>query len=309
MAYRNFTIAQMLDVTGPWVDDSHPERTVLAGVATTAALLPHVAAAHEALIGSQRDDAERVRQEHLSGMLAESDADHDDGARTTWFGLQTHEHLFARDPVGARYRQIRELLFPAGLAIVQASYREAAGQARLRAALIDDEVAEILAAIPLADARTLLEVVQDWNRAGERMGELERERATPTPDNPKSRPIVAARNGWIRILNTMHGVLELEGPEHPALARILERLERVDAEIERRARRGGDDGEDETPGDGLPGDGAEGPGDVGDALPGDDGQGSLGALGIGLAGDELQGGLGALGAGLPEAVNLTVGNE
>lgn len=263
MALNRHTIPEMTGVSGPWVEPRHPERVLLASVPATAALLPHAEAAHAGLIQALYNP-EQERQEAIRFEQGGLDVRHDHLARGISGSLTAERHFNADTPLEEKLEQLEQLLFPDGLKVVGVSYREAAGRAEVRSKLLTVEQEELLASIPVREA-TLLDRVREWNQLAARIGALENERLTPAEDSGQ-RLVRQARHHWIRVVKTMLEVIAFEVEATPALQRILDRVENIDIEIERRFRGGGElPGEDDGAEDELPGedDGAE------DELPGD----------------------------------------
>jgi hypothetical protein len=242
MALRNFTAGEMLSVTEPWVQPGHPERVLLDTVAATAALMRFIVQLHGELIGSQSGvDAMRIAS--LTGELGQLNERHDILAKATSGMLTAHRLYHQGAPMGAVLDALEQALFPDGLQIVRASYRDSAGRARMRAALLTDDQRALLASIPVQGA-TLLDWINEWNQVAERMGAAANERDTPARDAAELRVQREARNRWIRTVRTVLDVLALEVQDRPELQRILDRVAEIEAAADRRrAARG------EPPGD------------------------------------------------------------
>lgn len=255
MALKTFTTGEMLNATDPWVRAGEPERVLLDSVVTTAPLMRLVELAHAGLIAAQRDQ-EAARSASLREDLGQTDERHDMLARVISAILQGHRMYHQGTALGALLDALYLLLFPDGLQVVVASYRDSAGRAQLRDALLTEEQRALLASIPVQGG-TLRDWVSEWNQLGDRLGTLSNERATP-PASEAERPLSKeARNHWIRVVHTVLGVIELEVGNRPELQRILDRIAAIDAEVERRNRAGagapadGDDGLDDEPNDDL----------------------------------------------------------
>lgn len=243
MALKYLSTGEMVSLTGSWVEKKHPDRRALQSVPPVAMLLPHVDAAHTTLLASQRDP-ELERLAGISAMEGEVDGLHDNLARGIWYGLEAYEYL-ARDAAqAAQIARLQDMLFPDGLKVVQYSYRETAGQGALLASRMTAAQKALLATLPVQGG-TMLDEVHAWLEAAARLGALENERtrlAQPLPAGTTMR----ARNQWIRTIQAVRTVIDLEAPESPLIHRLLQRI--VDAELaaERRLRGGAGNG-DEKP--------------------------------------------------------------
>lgn len=255
MALKKFTNGEMLNATAPWVRPGEPERVLLDSVLSTAPLMRLVELAHAGLIAAQRDQ-EAARSASLRDDLGQTDTRHDMLARVVSAILQGHCLYHQGTPLGALLDALYLLLFPDGLQVVRAGYRDSAGRAQLREALLTEEQRALLASIPVQGG-TLRDWVIEWNQLGERLGALSNERATPLASDIERPLNVEARNRWIRVVHTVLGVLALEAEDRPELQRILDRIAAIDAEVERRSRAGsggpadGDDDLDDGPDDDL----------------------------------------------------------
>jgi hypothetical protein len=255
MALKKFSTGEMLNATDPWVRAGNPERVLLDSVVTTAPMMRLVELAHAGLIAAQRDQ-ETARSASLRDDLGQTDDRHDMLARVIEAILSGHRMYHRGTPLGALLDALYLLLFPDGLQVVTAGYRDSAGRAQLRDALLTEEQRALLASVPVQGA-TLRDWVTEWNQLGERMGTLSNERATPLASEAERPVSLEARNHWIRVVRTVLGVIELEVATRPELQRILDRIATIDAEVDRRSRAGGgaptdgDDGLDDSPDDDL----------------------------------------------------------
>lgn len=234
MALRNFTVGEMLSVTEPWVQPGHPERVLLDTVAAAAALMRFIVQLHGELIGSQ-SGVDAVRIAGLTGQLGLLDGRHDILAKAVSGVLTAHRLYHQGAPIGAVLDALEQALFPDGLQIVRASYRDSAGRARMRATLLTGEQRTLLSSIPVQGG-TLLDWINEWNQTAERIGALSNERDTPASDAAE-RPVSSeVRNRWIRTVRTVLDVLTLESQERPELQRIIDRVAQIEAAVDRRRR-------------------------------------------------------------------------
>jgi hypothetical protein len=247
MSFQSFTVPEMISVTRPWVEVGNPERLVLESTPGSAGLVRFTEAVHGGLLGSaSNEDAERLGA--LLDDLGLSNLRHDDLARIIFYVLNAHEYLHRGKPEARAILDTRTLMFPDGLQIVRASYRESAGRAQMRNAQLTGERRTLLASIPVQGA-TLLDLMIEWNQVGTRLGEIQDQRATPSAsagERPNGREL---RKRWLRVVKAVMAALELEAAERPEAQRILDRIANIQAQVNRRLRAGGEapdeDGEDD----------------------------------------------------------------
>lgn len=277
MAFKRFTRGEMVSVSGPWVDPAHPEHQTLAGVPEIAPLLHLVARAHRALLDTQLP-ADTTEWTELRAARDQASRTHGRLARAIRHLLQGYIHLDSalEDPRAAALVELQGLMFPEGLRVVQRSHRETAGEAQLLASALTPARQEVLAGLP-TDKGSLLDAVCAWIEAGRQLGALSaRLMDAPSPATGAAR----ARNQWIRVMNAMRIVMEHQRARAPELGPILERLEGIQAQVDRRRRRraGGarkSQGPAPAPGEGRPDHGPLAPGALASMAgkdPGDTGE-------------------------------------
>jgi hypothetical protein len=244
MAYRNLTIAEMVSTTTPWVTPGHPERDVLRRLSLTAPLLPEVDAAHGDVVYTHTATVELSKL--LAGLTAEAtivDGDHDGWARAidSVFAGLIHANLTSTGDASlvANLRALRDKLFPLGMRIVTASYREEAGQGELTAARLTAEDRALLAGIRVAEG-SLLDWVNTWIKKALRLGEIEDLRAIKSSKEPQPSPAdaVRARHHWIRVVKAVMLMLELAGREDAEVQDIIDRVREIERQADRRASTG-----------------------------------------------------------------------
>jgi hypothetical protein len=245
MSFRGFTTPDMVSVSGPWATEGHPERLALLALSSMAGMVRFVDGVHSDVLAVLTDD-ERARLGLLTDGLVSRDDRHDNRARVGYYTLVAHQYLHGNTPAGVAIAEVRTVLYPENLNIVRASYRESAGMAAARIAQLTPERTQVLADIPVQGGN-LLQVVQEWNRLGLELGDLQNQRVTPlkTPDERLKRRTVRAR--WIRTVKTMMGSLELEAQDSAGARRILERVAGIQAEVRRRTRASNGNATDGTP--------------------------------------------------------------
>jgi hypothetical protein len=198
MALKWLTVAEMNPISAPLVAQGNAAREALERVPSLAALLPQLQKAHTAVfaIAGPPEDP-RVRQ--LVEREAALDAEHDDVVR----GLHGALTALARvSSAGTELLQLRDTLFPEGLAHIQKSYRGQAGHAAIVEARLDDALKARLKAVNLHD-KNVLELTLRWLTIAKELGAAEEERARLEPQQSSAAEINSARLGWVRIMNAL----------------------------------------------------------------------------------------------------------
>lgn len=242
-----------------------------------AELLAHIlgAALHAALQEVHDDLAEqqsvRARIEAaiaaLSKLIAQLDSDHDRMARALHYFLEALAEA-EKDPAAAEvYRNLKALLFPDGLSIVQSSYLEEAGAIEELQRRVTPEVLAQLERIRVG-RHTLADLYRAWVDAGRQLGQQVHERArlkasiASEGTTAAKAHVVPVRQKWIRTVHMLIDAIDMLPLSQTARENILAPLEQSIAD----ALRGkgtdetgdgdmddvGDDDLDDVPGD-LPG--------------------------------------------------------
>lgn len=236
MALKNLTLAEMVEVSDAWTTTTDGGHQALLRQPRLAALLPDVQRVHDGLV-QLTPAAQDPRRTALASLAAEQDDLHDTLARGI-HGLLTHLALLADD--GAALLQLRDKLMPAGLGkTIRTTFRAQAGWTNLLRAQLTADVRQALQAVPLPNSRNLDQTVTAWLDAGDRLGQLEMERARLEERDGSSfaEQSVAARNKWIRVVNALVNLSELAELAPDAEQLIFGPLRDAEAKAEQRAAR------------------------------------------------------------------------
>ena len=224
MALKLLTLEEMIYVTQFMVDAEQPTRAALESVAGLAPLMPHLDQAYNGLLVAL-DEGQVQSLAELTNALDEVDLQHDNLARTAYFMLEANIHLSRahhNDDTAFALERLQALLFPKGLDVVKASYREEAGQAQKVSSRLTEENKTVLSSIPMYGG-TLLDIVDGWLAAGVRLGELEAQRNAVNKPGRK-RAVARARSQWIHAIRTMRNVVELIDCQDPLVQEALGRI-------------------------------------------------------------------------------------
>jgi hypothetical protein len=257
MALKRLRTEEMVTITSTLVDPGHPDHQAMVAVPALAPLVPEIIGSHNGLYATYFTGPGAVRLKEIQDLQKALDVDHDEFTRGLWAYFWAMIYLAPTEADEQVYRRLLASLLPDGLALVNKSYREEAGQAALVQSQLGDDERTALQSMVLRDGRTLLDVVNAWLGVGVQLGALDRERAGDVGDGaPTAADAIAARNRWIRTMQTVREVAALVAAGNPAISEIMARLDGAERAADRRVGRG-DDGEDEVP---EPGDGPSVPG-------------------------------------------------
>lgn len=219
MALKRLSTENMVTLSADLIRRGSPERAGIEAVPEAAALLPQIEAAHRGLIESQPVVNAEIAK--LTSKLNEEDARHDTLVRAIHARLES-ETLFAETTVdAAKHARARSALFPSGTSIVNRAWSEQAGEAKMRAGRIDDEIERVLGKLKTHDGSTLLERYRALQAVAANIDATEKKRAAMMSDGPSGAETVRARNQWIRVINALAMVLAATGAdEAPILGRV-----------------------------------------------------------------------------------------
>lgn len=225
---KHLSVDEMVGLTHPWVDRTQA-RAIFASIPEVAGLHAKVDEVHAELLAAR--PANKAPSPRLQAIIAEAtrvDAEHDALARAIHAGIVA-DRTFAlaeRPPDAARAQladRVLTRLFPRGLSIVNASHLAESGNATRIAALLEREpsVAAFLGAIPVQPATTLLALTQRLVAAGQRLAELEHDRAA-LKARTRTAPITRAtmnrlRARWIRLVTQILALLDLSDASPEAI--------------------------------------------------------------------------------------------
>lgn len=252
MALKRLTTDEMIQLSGAWVPGG-AAHAVIAAQPELSALAARIEAARNELIGLQPLPND-PRLAALSKEAAEVDLRHDAVVRGIHEILSSLAMLSTDEARTEALLRARDALLPEGIEATQRTYRAQAGAVeRLRARLESDASLRAELDRQSVGGRPLSAYVAEWIATGQRLGEIEAERAAlsgPTGPSVGARE-VAARNQWIRIVNVLIANAALAGVEGEADTQLFAALRIAERNADRRGRARG--GKSPSPGpDGQP---------------------------------------------------------
>ena len=227
----------MVGATQGWVTASDT-RDALAAIPEVSGYLDKMQAAHQGLLDFQVTGASKSTSDTLKALGDEAfalDDRHDFLARGIDAVLTGNALIANGQPADSAVtaeavEEIRAKLFPSGMALINRTYLEEAGEVEMAKSRLTDADRTLLTQLPIAGG-TLLDAVNSWIAAGEALGTVERKRARIAEDDNTAEivsrsDVVAARNRWIRVVRAILAGLELtEELDEESLRLILQPLQ------------------------------------------------------------------------------------
>jgi hypothetical protein len=229
---------EMTAISAPLVDPKSEVHALILGIPQAAGVLPALQSAHTGLLQLEHPTESAIAR-RISEDEVNVDASHDALARGFDSGMTAAMSLTKDPDLRAQIARVHDLLLPDGVAMVNNTYLDESGAAQARKAKMTADVKALLKKVPTPESN-MLKVVEEWNDAGEALGELEArkqqelDRLTTGPSRTDN---VLARNKWIRATNALASMIELaEAPEDVA-QKILGQLRAVELKAARRGVR------------------------------------------------------------------------
>ena len=232
MSYKSFDASTMIAISDPWVDVVK-DRPLLEACPVTAGIVPVIADAHNEVLRmlvASDDVDEKARA--LTEKVQAFDGVHDDKYRSL-YSLFTAMAAVSEAPRRAALEEARDLLMPEGMLGVQRSFLAEAANVEVARKRLTPQIRTLLLET-VVGARTMLDLFNDLVAAGRELGEAERERArfaeSSAASRVSARDLQQARYRWIRTVNALTALLELDYDFSEALrTRILQPLRAAEA--------------------------------------------------------------------------------
>lgn len=242
MGYRDFPTQIMIELSSDWLNPAGA-RGHIEQVPAAAALLPKIAETHRALLKTQpKSRTQPAELAALQQEQAELDTVHDRKTRGMYSVLTGFADLTDDPEQTTAILALRDKIYPpeVGLRVVQLTYAEEAGEAKLVESRLGEEDRALLKKLPIPDGK-LFDAHKARVKAANRIGELEQKRQDiagkeEEKETIKQKDVLNARNAWVRVARGLVAMIDLSDPPAPVRRRILERLEAADAKVSRRQK-------------------------------------------------------------------------
>lgn len=225
MALKNLTTTEMIWLTGSIVS-AEGLRPRFEEVPLLAAQLPGIEHVHRQVSAVSTQAGESAVEKELAALSAEgNDLDvnhHDRLVRAIFYALLSAAEVTPSK--SAVYDALSKRLLPQGLGTSQQTWMGEGGNAtRIEAELAaDKDLRAELKSVTLPDKHTLLDVTQEFVRAGARLGAIEHRRNELRGDTSAASAaddraavtsevltVASARNDWIATINALSTTLRL----------------------------------------------------------------------------------------------------
>jgi hypothetical protein len=235
----------MFAVSAAWLAPEQAPRKVLERHGLAVGLIPRLQRAHEGLLVDQKQGPPAALTTVLAKIREEetrTDQRHDRKARGVCLVLMGFTELAESDVQAEIIVALRELLFPRGTSIISRTYMEEAGEATLVKDRIQGDPETVLQTLPSLSTRTLLDEVEAWIAAGEKLGQLEASRlaaeaaiaSSARSAGPAS--VNRARMMWIRVVAALVNTVHLDEESDPQIGELILRpLAVAEGKADRRA--------------------------------------------------------------------------
>lgn len=255
MALKNLTTAEMIWLTGSIVS-TEGLRPRFEEAPLLAALLPGIEHVHGQVSAVSTQPGESAVERELAALSAEgNDIDvnhHDRLVRGIYYALLSAAEVTPSK--SAAYDALSKRLLPQGLGTGQQTWMGEGGNAtRIEAELAaDKDLRAELKSVTLPDKHTLLDVTQEFVRAGSRLGAIEHRRnelrgeggAVSATDDPSAEPkeprtVASARNEWIATINALSTTLRIpkSGVDPATRDKVFALLSEAEKRADLRTRR------------------------------------------------------------------------
>jgi len=231
---KSFDVPTMIAISDPWVDE-RKDKPVLLSVPLIAGLVPILEEAHNPLLRLQLKPSEAdAAMRSLTEQALALDGEQDDRYRSL-HSILTGWAAVSSEARRAILERLRDTLLPEGLGGTQRTYLAESGNVELAVSKMTPEMETTLKEI-VVDGTTAFQLFNEWVELGRKLGDVERERAriaqTQSGTGVTAKDIQNARYRWIRAVNALSTLLELESdiPEDIRI-RILQPLRAAEAKL------------------------------------------------------------------------------
>ena len=226
MALRTLSAAEMVATSDRMLNSAQRCNQLLNKVPAAVPLLPRLKTTHQFLLSLQPQNHSVAMAAQTKQLLA-LDQDHDTCVRGLIAFAQALQHQ-ADDPAEKEaWATLQQTLFPEGAMVINRSYTDEVGQAKLAAARLSDADKKRCKATLLTTPtgkETLMAWVERYFASAEKLGHAASAGMVPE-EGPSRADSLKARNQWIRTVSAILAVLDLP-TETVAEAEIVAELDR-----------------------------------------------------------------------------------
>lgn len=223
MALRSLSTEDIIRLTRDLLDTDGAARHALEANEITRAFVPRIRQAYDDLLIAQ--PAAGLDRAKLMNEQAQIDARHDDLVRGIDSRIGAQLYFETDTATLDAYSELRSILLPDGLRLINASYADEAGAAPLRAARVQKHHISLMRSIRCTADLALFDYYEELQRIAARLGELEKRRDALGEAGSVALKHIAARNQWIRVIHTLTGMLAIEGVDESTILGPIRRAE------------------------------------------------------------------------------------
>ena len=237
MSAHNFTIPEILDLSGFFINEGTPEHEEIKNTPEAVWTIPHFKKSYNILCVTQPENNPALLALFDSG--GGLDKIHDDALRALDLFIRGAILLSTGDLTG-QLKQLHSEIFPEGLSVTQLSFRGEAGEVKYRNSRISDLSKTLLESMSVQPLGTFAEILVRADNAGLELGEIENEKADILKDQKEKfsqQDVLNARRFWIRTLNSFMASVKFIESKSEMMEKIINRIQIAEANADRRANR------------------------------------------------------------------------
>ncbi len=231
MGLRKLTSGEMMHTTSTWVEPTHRHHQLLASSPEVAALLPHLVRVHKGILSCQPGTWPNAVL--LTRQIEELDAQHDDLVRGIQSLLTAQSYLAASTAEREQWAKLRDKIFPDGLALLNRSFADEAGQAALALARLSADERKKMKATAFGTTN-LLALCEQYAQVARKLGDAATAKATPPQAMVSRAESASARNQWIRVVSAILTAIEMTEDSDELLREVVTPLRDLARKADRR---------------------------------------------------------------------------
>lgn len=226
MTLRFLSIGEMVTVSDRMLNPAQRCYQLMVKLPPVAPLLPRLKTVHQFLFSMQPQSSAAAAAAQIKLLLG-LDTDHDICVRGLIAFIQALQFQTSDPAEKEAWATLLQTLFPDGATVINRSYADEAGQAKLAAARLSDADKKRCKATQLTTPtgkETLMAWVERYLASAEKLGQAASANLVPE-EGPSRADSLRARNQWIRTVSAILAVLDLP-TDTPAEAELVAELDR-----------------------------------------------------------------------------------